>query len=167
LANSLRVLILDDNKDCADNLALLLGLWGHEAFVAYDGLHALELARIHRPDVAILDLAVHGMDGFTLAEHLRRQPESKDAVLIAITGPWEAESRQRSAVSGFTHHLLKPVDPDTLRDLLAVLLADSLKERRPKPKSTGKMPLPKRKATGKMPLPKKPEGGSSESTATP
>src|SRR5277367_6383176 len=104
LANFLRVLIVDDDRDYADSSATLLEFWGHEAFVAYDGLAALELARTHRPDVALLDLAVNGMDGFTIAERLRRQPESLDVVLIAVTGRGELEARQRSAASGFLHH---------------------------------------------------------------
>jgi CheY-like chemotaxis protein len=141
--SGLRVLVLDDNRDSADSLAVLVRIWGHEVCVAYDGLKALELARIHRPDVALLDLRVPGMDGITVAEHLHRQPESQDTLLVAITELTKPEAKQRTAALGFAHYLLKPVEPDHLRDLLAALLASRLKERRPSKKGTRKMQLPK------------------------
>jgi CheY-like chemotaxis protein len=153
----LRVLVLDDDRDSADSLAVLLRVWGHDICVAYDGLTTLELARIHRPDVAILDLRLPGMDGIEVAERLHRQPESRDTVLIAITGLRKAEIQQHSAACAFAHYLRKPADPDQLRDLLVGLLAIRLKERRPSNKGTKRMPLPKglpQKGTKKMPLPK-------------
>src|ERR1700757_1947822 len=112
MADGLRVLVLDDNQDCADSLAALLGCWGHQVCVAYDGQSALEQARIHCPSVALLDLGVRGMDSFAVAKRL--QSETKGIVLIAITGSGDPESRQHSVACGFAHHLIKPVDLNQL-----------------------------------------------------
>ena len=92
----LRVLVLDDLADNADSLAHLLRFWGHEPVVAYEGPTALQLARVKRPDVALLDLAVSGMDGFEVARQLRQMSESKDVVLFALTGHGGSEMQRRA-----------------------------------------------------------------------
>ena len=144
--SGLRVLVLDDNCDAADSLGQLMTLWGYEPIVAYGGQTAVELARIYRPDVALLDLAVPHINGFDVGLQLRQQAESKDVVLVAITGFDGADLRRRSLNCGFAHYLVKPVDPEDLRTLL-----DRLKARlMPKPLSA--------KATKKVPLQKRPRG---------
>lgn len=120
----LRVLILDDNRDFADSLAHLVTLWGHDPRVAYDGTLALALARVFPPDVALLDLGLAGVDGYEVARGLRRQLESRDAVLFALTGHAGRKTRRDLIANGFTHYLTKPVEFERLRELL-----DKLRER--------------------------------------
>ena len=113
-ASSLRILIVDDNRDAADSLGLLLGLPGNEVHVAYDGLRAIELAGELRPTVVLLDLGLPKLNGYATAERIRAEPWGKDMILIALTGWGQEEARQRSQESGFDAHLVKPVDPATL-----------------------------------------------------
>jgi two-component system CheB/CheR fusion protein len=120
-------------------------LWGHEPRVAYNGAQALELARVHRPDVALLDLSLPRLNGYDVAVQLRRQPESRDAVLIAITGHAELQARRRASACGFARFLVKPVEPDALETLLTELrdrLLGATSKRR-KSKATGRMVLPR------------------------
>ena len=117
----LRVLVVDDNRDAADSLTLLLGLAGHEARTAYSGLEALALARELDPDVILLDLGMPGMDGYEVARELRRDAATKDATLVALTGWGQDEDRKRSAEAGFDHHLTKPVAFDVVQRVLAGL----------------------------------------------
>jgi CheY-like chemotaxis protein len=115
----LRALVVDDNRDAADSLVRLLASWGHEARVAYDGLAALTAAETFRPDAALVDLGLPGKDGYQVALHLRRRPEFKGMLLIAVTGyDWKG-APLRSTEYGFDHHLVKPVDPEMLRALLS------------------------------------------------
>jgi CheY-like chemotaxis protein len=116
-----RVLIVDDNRDAADSLSLLLGLDGHDVQVAYAGRQALELARVFRPEVVILDLGLPDLSGYDVARLLRQDPELQPAALVALTGWSQDEHRQRARDAGFDHHLTKPVDLD---QLAAVLAAD-------------------------------------------
>jgi CheY-like chemotaxis protein len=111
-----RVLVVDDNADVAESLAVLLGLWGHEARVAHDGPAALRLAREHRPDVVLLDLGLPGLSGHAVAQRLRQQPDLASTLLVAVTG---SEPDGRSQEAGLDMHLTKPVDLDELRRLLA------------------------------------------------
>jgi signal transduction histidine kinase/CheY-like chemotaxis protein len=118
LDSSLRILVVDDNHDTADSLALLLRNAGSEVRTAYDGLEALEVANEFRPDVGLLDIGLPKADGHTVARRLRMEPWGKRMRLIAITG-WSSESdRARSADAGFDHHLVKPLDPSLLAELL-------------------------------------------------
>jgi CheY-like chemotaxis protein len=117
-----RLLIVDDNRDAADSLALLLGLWGYRPEVAYDGAAALDLVRSGCPDGILLDLALPGVDGYQLAADLRRQPDCIDTPLIAVTGYATAAHRQRARAAGFDHFLVKPVDPVGLQVLLGEML---------------------------------------------
>lgn len=113
-----RVLIIDDNQDAADTLADLVGLWGYEACVAYNGPSALDVARDHRPDFVILDIGMPAMDGFEVARRLRALPGFGGVVLTALTGYGQNNDRSRATDAGFDHHLTKPVDPEELRKLL-------------------------------------------------
>lgn len=87
--------------------------------VAYDGPSALERALIERPEVALLDIGLPGMDGYELARRLRRAPQLGDCLLVALTGYGREADRERSAEAGFSAHLLKPIDPAALRRILA------------------------------------------------
>jgi CheY-like chemotaxis protein len=114
-----RVLIVDDNRDAADSLSLLLGLDGHDVRVAYTGRQALELARVFRPEGVILDLGLPDMNGYDVARLLRQDPGLRPAALVALTGWDQDEHRQRAREAGFDHHLTKPVDFDQLAAVLA------------------------------------------------
>ena len=118
---AVRVLVVDDNVDAADGLALLLDLQGHASRVAYDGESALEAAKDFRPEVAILDIGMPGMDGYELARRLREAPETATAILVAMTGWGQEEDLRRAKEAGFHHHVVKPADPDELEKLLADL----------------------------------------------
>src|SRR5215213_1738467 len=113
------VLVVDDNRDCADSLALLVGLWGYRAVVAYDGPSALALYREHRPGVVLLDVGLPGMDGCAVAARIRRDHPADGALLVALTGYGREEDRRRCAEAGADHLLVKPADPDELRHALA------------------------------------------------
>ena len=117
-----RFLVVDDNRDAAESMSMLLEMWGHEAAYAYDGPSALETAEQWQPEAVFLDIGLPGMDGYEVAERLRELPQAKGAILIAITGYGQEDDRRRSQRAGIDHHLVKPVAPDALRSLL-----DSLK----------------------------------------
>ncbi len=114
-----RVLIVDDNADSAESMAVLLRLRGHEVRLAYDGQSALEKAQTFRPDVMFLDLSLPKMDGYEVARRLRLEPEMKDILLVAMTGYGSEEDRQRTQEAGFYTHLIKPVDFDKVEELLS------------------------------------------------
>jgi hypothetical protein len=118
-AHGLRVLLVDDNVDSADGLGLLLELQGHEIRVAYDGPTALETARQFRPHVALLDIGMPSMDGYELGRRLHATPETKDVLLVAMTGWGQDEDHRKSREAGFAHHLVKPFEPAVLEKLLA------------------------------------------------
>ena len=113
-----RVLVVDDNRDLAESLAVVLRLWGHDVRVAYDGRSALETAQEYTPEVVLLDIGLPQLDGFEVARRLRQRPELRQARLVAITGYGRDEDRRRSAEAGFDLHLTKPVDPLDLQPLL-------------------------------------------------
>jgi PAS domain S-box-containing protein len=115
-----RVLVVDDNRDSAESIALLAEIWGHEVRTALDGPSALDIAAAYRPEVILLDIGLPGMDGYEVARQLR-QRQGGDPVLVAMTGYGMEEDRRRSREAGFDHHLVKPVDPEGLRVLLADL----------------------------------------------
>ncbi|HVR98064.1 MAG TPA: ATP-binding protein [Thermoanaerobaculia bacterium] len=118
-AASRRILVVDDNVDSAESLALLLQLYGHQARLAHDGVTGLEEARSFLPDVVLLDIGLPRLDGYSVARRLRQEPGLDHVTLIAMTGYGQEEDRRRSKDAGFDHHLVKPVDLDTLRGLLA------------------------------------------------
>jgi two-component system, OmpR family, response regulator len=116
--NGPRVLVVDDVADTADSCVLLLRLWGYEADACYAGSTALEAARAYPPQAVLLDIGMPGMDGFEVVRRLREQPALRHTVLVALTGYANEACRVRAQESGFQHFLVKPVDPDDLRELL-------------------------------------------------
>jgi CheY-like chemotaxis protein len=120
-----RILVVDDNHDSATSLALMLKLMGNIATTAHDGLEALAVAAVFRPDVILLDIGMPKLNGYDTARRIREQAWGKNPKLIALTGWGQEEDRRRSQEAGFDDHLTKPVDPATLETLLANLLADS------------------------------------------
>lgn len=113
-----RILVVDDNRDAAGSLALLLRLEGNEVCTAEDGLTAIETASSFRPDVILLDIGMPRLNGHDAARRIRQQPWGRDVVLIALTGWGQEADRQRSHEAGFDHHLVKPVDLAALQALL-------------------------------------------------
>jgi PAS domain S-box-containing protein len=114
-----RVLVVDDNADAADTLAMVLGLRGYDVRVARDGPAALEAAREFLPQLVLLDIGLPGMDGYAVARALRSGPANGPLRLVALTGYGREEDRRRSAEAGFDDHVVKPIAPDELLQLLA------------------------------------------------
>jgi PAS domain S-box-containing protein len=114
----LRILVVDDNIDAAQSLKLVLTLSGHSVTSVHSGFEVVDEVRIHRPDVILLDIALPGLNGYQVAERLRGAPETKDIVLIATTGYGQDEDRRRALQSGFDHHLVKPIVPEMMSELL-------------------------------------------------
>jgi CheY-like chemotaxis protein len=117
-ATPLPVLVVDDSRDTADFLALVLELWGYRPAVAYDGAAALRAARSGPFAAALIDLAMPGLNGYRLARCLRALPHWGGTVLIAATGYVHEEHRRRCREAGFHHHLPKPFHLLELRRLL-------------------------------------------------
>lgn len=112
------VLIVDDNKDAADTLAMLVRMAGHRVYVAYGGETALQMAKQQKPEVIFLDIGLPKMDGYQVAERLRQQPETTDVFLVAITGYEQVSDREHFTEVGFNLHLLKPADLGSILRLL-------------------------------------------------
>jgi CheY-like chemotaxis protein len=117
----LRVVVVDDNVDSAESLRTLLAMSGHDVLAIHSGLTAPEAAREHRPHVMLLDIGLPGLNGYQVAERLRETPDLKDIVLVALTGYGQEEDRWRSMQAGFDYHLVKPVDPHQLGELLTLI----------------------------------------------
>ncbi|MEO6269918.1 MAG: PAS domain S-box protein [Lautropia sp.] len=116
-----RLLVVDDNMDAAESLALLLRLQGHEVRVAYDGTSAIDVARLFRPALIFLDLGMPRMDGYEVLRRVRKTRGLEDTVVAALTGWGLEEDRRRTADAGFDHHLVKPPHANALEDLLSSL----------------------------------------------
>jgi CheY-like chemotaxis protein len=116
-AARLRVLVVDDNADAAHTLSALIRMAGHEVHKAASAQDALAQARNYQPDVAIIDIAMPGVSGYSLAEMIRAEPWGRSVSLVAVTGWGRDEDVARARAAGFDHHFLKPV---TLEQLLAV-----------------------------------------------
>jgi CheY-like chemotaxis protein/two-component sensor histidine kinase len=114
-----RVLIVDDNLDAGESLAMLLRLAGDEVRTAISGTRALEVAEAFRPQVVLLDIGLPGMDGYEVARRLRQLGGGDEMRLIAVTGYGQEDDRRRSREAGLDHHLVKPADPDIVEKLLA------------------------------------------------
>ena len=114
-----RVLLIEDNVDITDFIRMQLEIWGHEVSVAHDGPSGLEAALRLRPDIALLDVGLPGMDGYELAQRIRRDPAGTEIRLVAMTGYGRPEDRARALAAGFDAHLVKPVEPRHLQELLA------------------------------------------------
>jgi len=117
----LRILIVDDNRDSADSLSELLKMMGNDTRTAYDGRQGVDLAGEYRPDVILLDIGLPKLNGYEACCLIREQPKGKGALLIALTGWGQDEDRRRSHEAGFDHHMVKPVDPQALMSMIAVL----------------------------------------------
>jgi CheY-like chemotaxis protein len=113
-----RVLVVDDTEDMARVLSRLLRASGHEVRVAHAGPAAIEMARSLGPEAVLLDIGLPGMNGYQLAEQLRRDGSCKGALFIAVSGYGRAEDLRRSAEAGFDHHLVKPIAIEALLELL-------------------------------------------------
>jgi signal transduction histidine kinase len=113
-----RVLVVDDNRDGADSLAVLLCLAGHKTRAAYNALDGLRAAREWRPDVVLLDIGLPDLTGHEVARRLRQELGLESVLLVALTGYGQDADRQRSRAAGIDHHLVKPVDLDQLQALL-------------------------------------------------
>ena len=109
-----RILVVDDNADAADAVAVLLGIEGHDVHTAHSGHAALAEARAWAPDAMVLDIGLPDMDGYELARRVRALGMTPPPLLIALSGYGLAGDVRRSRDAGFSHHLLKPVEPDTL-----------------------------------------------------
>ena len=116
-----RVLIIEDGADARESLGLLIGTWKHEVLFAGSGPEGLDRARASSPDVAIIDIGLPGLDGYQVARRIRREGSewSRHVKLIALTGYGQAADRARALDAGFDVHVMKPVDPEELRVLLA------------------------------------------------
>lgn len=113
-----RILVVDDNRDAAESLAMLLQLGNHETVTAYSGPQAVEVARRMRPRAVFLDIGLPGMDGYDVAKVLREDPDLTGMTLVALTG-WGTETDQKQALqAGFDYHLTKPASPDKVQELL-------------------------------------------------
>lgn len=114
-----RILIVDDNRDAARSLALLLALRGHETQVAHDGIEALHAAETFRPAILFLDIGMPRLNGYAAAERLRQTDWGRALTIVALTGWGQEGDKQRSSAAGIDFHLVKPVDPDEVDRLLA------------------------------------------------
>lgn len=119
----LKLLVVDDNADSAETLAMLLGVSGHDTRVAFDGAEALAVADEYRPDVILLDVGLPTLSGLDVCRRIRQQPWGRGVVIVAITGWGQDDDRDRTAAAGFDGHLVKPVAYDAVMTLLDQLLA--------------------------------------------
>lgn len=117
-ADKRRVLIVDDNRDAAESLGMLLQVYGCEVAVCFDGNEALEVARDFKPEVVLLDIGMPGMDGYETARHLRASERGSEMLIVALTGWGQKEDKQLAQEAGFDRHFTKPIDPSALADLL-------------------------------------------------
>jgi CheY-like chemotaxis protein/anti-sigma regulatory factor (Ser/Thr protein kinase) len=123
LAPRRRILIVDDNRDAALSLAMMLNLMGNETQTAHDGLEALDVAAMFKPDVILLDIGMPKLNGYDACRRIREQPWGKNVVIVACTGWGQEEDKRRAQDAGFNFHMVKPVDPAALENLLAELQA--------------------------------------------
>jgi CheY-like chemotaxis protein len=119
----IRILVVDDNADAANSLGRLLSLLGKEVRVALNGEAALAQLAQFDADVVLLDLGMHGMDGFETAQQIRARVDWKDVALIALTGWGQEQDRQRTDAAGFAAHLVKPVNIDQVEAAIARAIA--------------------------------------------
>jgi CheY-like chemotaxis protein len=117
-ATARRILVVDDNRDSATSLAMLLKMTGNETHTAYDGLEAVDAAATFRPDVVLLDIGLPKLNGYEACRRIREQPCGKGVVLIALTGWGQEEERRKAKEAGFDGHLVKPLDLAALQAML-------------------------------------------------
>jgi len=126
-SKAVRVLVVDDNQDSAETLALLLTLEGHTVATAFDGATALAEAARFQPQLVLLDIGMPGMNGYEVARELRAREATKSTVIVALTGYGQPEDRARAAEAGFTDHLTKPIIAEKLLALVKTHLTNSLR----------------------------------------
>ncbi len=114
-----RVLIADDNRDAADSLASILRVLGHDVRIAYDGFAALEVADEFHPDVVLLDIGMPRLDGYETVQRIATRSWAKGTLRVALTGWGQSSDRERARAAGFHRHLVKPVDPEVLTEILS------------------------------------------------
>ncbi len=117
-----RILLVDDNEDAAELLSMLLADAGHTVQIAHDAATALSLAPDMAPEVALLDIGLPVMDGYQLGSELRRRLGPRTPALVALTGYGQEKDRQRTADAGFAAHLVKPIDPEQLLNVIDTLV---------------------------------------------
>jgi CheY-like chemotaxis protein len=115
------VLVVDDNLDGAASLAALIEILGHEVRTAHDGLEAVAVAEAFRPGLILLDIGMPLMNGYDACRSIRQAPWGQGIVIAALTGWGQDEDKRQSKAAGFDHHLVKPVDPVVVEELLAGL----------------------------------------------
>jgi CheY-like chemotaxis protein len=120
-SDGLRILIVDDNKDAADSLSMLLRFLGHDVSTAYEGASAMKIAESFHPAAIFLDIGMPITDGYEVARQMRRLPGLENVFLIALTGWGQQDVRRRTSEAGFNHHLVKPLEPKLLKSLLQSL----------------------------------------------
>ncbi len=113
-----RILVVDDNHDAAMSLAMMLEIMGNETQTAHDGLEALEIAESFAPDLVMLDIGMPKLNGYETARRIRQQPWGRGMKLVALTGWGQDEDRRKSEEAGFNSHMVKPIDPTALDQLL-------------------------------------------------
>ena len=118
-ASGRRILVVDDNRDSAESLAMLLRLFGNDVRTVQDGNLALEVAAAYNPDVVLLDIGLPGLDGLEVCRRLRSRTKDSRTLIVAMTGYGQEEDRRRSEEAGFDAHMVKPVDLEALQDLLS------------------------------------------------
>lgn len=118
-AQAFTILVADDSEDAAESLGMLLEFEGHRVVIAHDGPRALAAAEAHRPDIAILDIGMPGMNGYDVARRMRAEAWGREMLIIAATGWSQEEDRLRALDAGFDRHLVKPMDGTELAQSLA------------------------------------------------
>jgi CheY-like chemotaxis protein/anti-sigma regulatory factor (Ser/Thr protein kinase) len=119
VTQSQRILVIDDNRDAARSLAMLLQLSGHEVEMAHDGRQAIEQAEAWKPSVMLLDLGMPEMNGYDVCRTVRQTAWGKSIRIVALTGWGQDQDRRKTREAGFDDHLVKPVDPSVLNKILA------------------------------------------------
>jgi CheY-like chemotaxis protein len=114
----LEILVVDDNTDVVETTSMLLQAWGHRTFTAHDGASGLALVMSQTPDAVLMDLGMPRIDGFELARRIRELPGGQAVKLIAMSGWGQPADRERALAAGIDEHLVKPVDPVRLREVL-------------------------------------------------
>jgi len=115
-----QILIIEDHEDTREGLHLLLTLDGHAVTAVPDGIHGIEYALTHRPEIVIVDLGLPGVDGFQVARRLRANADTYYPRLVALTGYGQPEDRRRALDAGFDAYLVKPASPEALRAIIAI-----------------------------------------------
>jgi PAS domain S-box-containing protein len=113
-----RILVVDDNRDAATTLSMLLQLMGHEVQIAHNGSDALACAQSFRPHAILLDIGLPSLNGYDVCRHLRHQPWGREVMIVALTGWGQQADYKRSRQAGFDEHLVKPVAPEALREVV-------------------------------------------------